>query len=163
VRAEDRASFEDWYRAEHARLVAAMVLVSGDVDVARDAVDEAFTRALANWRRVATMESPTGWTYRVALNALRRSARRASRERQLLVHQFVENDHWTNVPRNATDAWDAVRDLPMRQRTAVVLRYVADLTEADIARAMGISRSTVSSTLIDARARLGRLLAEDAD
>ncbi len=51
-------------------------------------------------------------------------------------------------------------DLPPRQRTAMVLRYVADLTEPEIAQAMGIRRSTVSATLAAARKRLARDLAE---
>ena len=52
--------------------------------------------------------------------------------------------------------------LPTRQRTAVVLRFVADLTESQIAQAMGVSRSTVSSTLSDALAALHRVLAESS-
>jgi DNA-directed RNA polymerase specialized sigma24 family protein len=62
------------------------------------------------------------------------------------------------VPAPAGEAWDLVRDLAPRQRTAVVLRYVADLTEADIAVVMGVSRGTVSSTLIDARRVIARRL-----
>ena len=53
-----------------------------------------------------------------------------------------------------------MRALPPRQRTAIVLRYVADLTEADIGRAMGIRRSTVSSTLADADRAIARELGE---
>jgi RNA polymerase sigma-70 factor (ECF subfamily) len=54
--------------------------------------------------------------------------------------------------------WDAVRGLPDRQRLAVVLRYIADLTEADIALVMGVTRGTVASSLATARARLNGLL-----
>ncbi len=54
--------------------------------------------------------------------------------------------------------WELVRDLPERQRQAVVLRYLADLDERDIAEAMGVTRGTVSSTLFDARRRLAQLL-----
>jgi DNA-directed RNA polymerase specialized sigma24 family protein len=62
------------------------------------------------------------------------------------------------------EVWDLVRALPERQRIAVVLRYVADLTEPDIAIAMGIARGTVASTLAAARARLaGVLINEDVE
>ena len=54
-----------------------------------------------------------------------------------------------------------VRDLPPRQRTAVVLRYVVDLTQEEIAVAMGIARSTVSSLLADAHTNLAELIAPD--
>ena len=67
--------FEAWYLANHARLVAGLLLVSGDLDLTRDAVDEACTRAFSRWDRVRRMESPAGWTFRVALNALRRHQR----------------------------------------------------------------------------------------
>ena len=52
------------------------------------------------------------------------------------------------------ELWQAVGRLPRRQRTAIVLRYVADLPEADIAAAMGIARGTVAATLAAARRRL---------
>ena len=59
------------------------------------------------------------------------------------------------------EVWELVRALPERQRVAVVLRYVADLTEPDIAIAMGIARGTVASTLAAARERLAEILISD--
>ncbi len=117
-------------------------------------------RALGAWRRVSGMESPDGWTYRVAINVVRRRARRAALERRLLARSDRPP---ASVPAPAGEAWAAVADLPTRQRTAVVLRFVADLTEAQIAQAMGITRSTVSSTLADAARALGHALADPPD
>jgi RNA polymerase sigma factor (sigma-70 family) len=146
--------FEAWYRVQHRPLVAALTAWSGDQDAARDAADEAFTRALDAWDRVRTFDSPNGWTYKVAVNALRRTKRRSARERRsggrALATAVDELPH--------PEVWVAVRSLPIRQRTAVVLRYVADLPEADVAAAMGITRGTVSSTLADARRRLTEIL-----
>jgi RNA polymerase sigma factor (sigma-70 family) len=59
------------------------------------------------------------------------------------------------------DLWSAVRDLSERQRTVVALRYVVDLKERDIAEVLGISRSTVSTTLRDAHTRLANVLSPD--
>jgi DNA-directed RNA polymerase specialized sigma24 family protein len=59
-----------------------------------------------------------------------------------------------SVPEIDIELWEVVRALPDRQRTAIVLRYVADLSEADIAIAMKVRRGTVASTLTQARARL---------
>ncbi len=59
------------------------------------------------------------------------------------------------------EVWQAVRALPDRQRTAIVLRYVADLPEADIAEALHVSRGTVASNLSDARKALARFLDDD--
>lgn len=64
----EQQRFVDWYRLEHGRLLATLVAVTGEPDVALDATDEAFVRAYERWRLVGAMESPAGWTYRVALN-----------------------------------------------------------------------------------------------
>jgi len=111
------------------------------------------------WPRVQRMDSPAGWTFRVALNVVRRRERRRSLERRLLARKAPTPD----VPAPAGEAWALVAELPERQRTAVVLRFVADLTEHQIAEAMGISRSTVSSTLADAKRRLAGSLEEEPD
>jgi RNA polymerase sigma factor (sigma-70 family) len=108
---------------------------------------------------MSAMSSSTGWTYRVALNHLRRRARRAATERRVVDRVGGPN---TVEERPADDdVWRAVRALPDRQRTAIVLRYVADLPEAAIAEAMGVSRGTVASNLSTARQSLVRFLTED--
>jgi RNA polymerase sigma-70 factor (ECF subfamily) len=56
--------------------------------------------------------------------------------------------------------WDAVRALPPRARTAVALRYVADLPEAEIADVMGVARGTVAATLSSARRQLAGALGD---
>ena len=63
----------------------------------------------------------------------------------------------------AGEAWLAVRDLPARQRQVIVLRYVADLAESDIAGLLGISRSAVSSALSDGRRSLALVLVDAAE
>ncbi len=113
-------------------------------------MDEALARALERWGRVSKMASPGGWTYRVAVNCLRRQQRRAALEHR--VHQARAGSVAGLEP--PSDFWALVRDLPPRQRDVVVLRYVADLSQADIAAALGIRRSTVSSTLTQAHRAL---------
>src|SRR5487761_1309282 len=78
------AAFEDWYRREHPRMVATLWLATGDIDLAREGVDEACARALARWDRVSAMAAPTGWAYAVALNHARRVARRRGFERLVM-------------------------------------------------------------------------------
>jgi RNA polymerase sigma factor (sigma-70 family) len=153
----DRDEFGAWYRGEHRRVVASLVALSGRPDAARDATDEAFVRALAGWDRVGMMASPAGWVYRVALNELRRTLRRRSVEARLLGRR---GEGLTLDALPSPELWAAVRALPRRQRIALVLRVVADLSEADVAVAMGVDRSTVSSTLVAARRSLGRAMAE---
>ena len=156
---DTETDFTEWYRLQYPRLVASLLLVAGDLDQAQDAANEACTRALARWKRVQRMDSPNGWVYRVGLNVLRRRHRRSEIERRILSRQAPT----APVPPPAGEAWHVVRQLPARQRTVVVLRFVADLTEEQVGRAMGITRSTVSSALTDARRALGRLLDDNAD
>ncbi|MGH9280969.1 MAG: sigma-70 family RNA polymerase sigma factor [Acidimicrobiales bacterium] len=151
---EREDGFEDWYRREHPRVLGVLCAVSGDPILARDATDEAFVRALDRWTRVRDMDSPAGWTYRVALNQLRKER---GRRRPDEVDEAVAPE-----PTTYADLWDAVRRLPPRQQTALVLRYIADLPEADIAAVMQVARGTVASTLYDARTRLAGMLAEAA-
>jgi RNA polymerase sigma-70 factor (ECF subfamily) len=146
----DGADFEAWYRGAHPRLIAALVAATGSLDVAGDAADEAFLRALERWNRVRQMASPEGWTYKVALNAARRKFRRQRRERVLL-HRARPA---TAIPGPAGELWQIVAGLPERQRQAVVLRHVGQLTEAEVGEVMGITRGTVSSTLRSAYAAI---------
>ena len=151
-----RPEFEDWYADGHARLYSSVLVFTGDPHLASDAADEAFARALQHWDRVREMESPEGWTYRVAVNVVRRTLRRQRRERGLLHRSSAHRV----APAPAGEVWDLVRALPERQRMAVVLRYLADLTEPDIATIMGVTRGTVASTLADARRALAHVLSE---
>lgn len=153
------SGFAEWYRVLHPRLSTAMIAIAGDVGLAQEVTDEAFARAWERWARVALMSSPSGWIYAVALNVLRRRWRRAALEARLLRRSpGVES-----VPEPARELWSVVAGLPLRQRTAVVLRYVADLDENEIGDAMGVSRSTVSTNLTAARRRLAGMISEDSD
>ena len=150
-------SFDNWYAREHPRLVATLLLSTGDIELAVDGVDEAFARALEKWDQVSVMESPTGWAFRVALNHARRTARRRAFEQRI----FIRRARDVPVPAPAGEVWQVVSGLPLRQREVVVLRHIGDLREAEIAHVLGVSRSTVSSTLSDAHDRLGHLLDDE--
>jgi RNA polymerase sigma-70 factor (ECF subfamily) len=141
------AGFEAWYRAEHRHVVTVLLAVVEDVAA------EAFARALAKWDKVGAMERPTAWVYRVAVNLARRRARRLAVEQRL----FGARTAAERREHQAAETWDAVGALPPRQRLAVVLRYVDDLTEADVAAAMGVSPGTVAATLHAARQRLAEM------
>ena len=153
-------AFAAWYRNEHPRLLAAMAIVTRDLHIAADVTADAFARALVAWNRVSNMESPAGWTYRVALNLARRRARRAAIEQRLL--RRIAPDETGIPPERATEVWDAVRALPPRARTAIALRYAAELSEAEVAAAMNVAVGTASATLSAARKALAVSLTERA-
>lgn len=150
-------SFDAWYGREHDRMIATLVLSTGDLELAVEGVDEACSRALERWKRISAMESPTGWVYRVAMNHARRVARRRSMEQRVFRKQVPIPD----LPPPAGQIWELVASLSERQRQVVILRHVADMKENEIGAVLGISRGTVSSTLHDAHKRLGRLLIDD--
>jgi RNA polymerase sigma factor (sigma-70 family) len=116
-----------------------LTVVGGDFEVASDAAAEAFARALAQWDRVSAMSSPSGWTYTVALNLLRRRQRRARLERLIALDPLPPPP----VAEDYLHLWAAVRSLPPRQRTAIVLRYVADLPQEQVAPCMPPAASSV--------------------
>jgi RNA polymerase sigma-70 factor, ECF subfamily len=154
-------SFETWYRAAHPRLLAALIVTVGDIDAARDATSEAFTRALQHWPRVLAMESPEAWVHRVAINVVRRNQRRRVLEERLLRRQRQEP---APSPQVAPEVWEALAALPLRQRQAVALRYLLGMTQADVAAAMGVAPGTAAATLHAARRSLAsRLQIDDTD
>jgi DNA-directed RNA polymerase specialized sigma24 family protein len=148
-------AFEGWYLRLHPRVVGVVFVACGDEDVAADATDEAFARALTDWKRVAAMTAPDAWVCRVAVNVMKRRLRRRYLERRLLGRPGSVG---VGEPDVHPELWRAVRALPERQRLAILLRYVADLQEADIAMVMGVTRGTVSASLAAARSRLGTAL-----
>jgi RNA polymerase sigma factor (sigma-70 family) len=147
-----QVDFSSWYAGAAPRVLLTLRAVLGDELLAEEAVAEAFARAYGRWRKVSAMESPTGWVYVVALNHARSSARRRRRELdQAAEHPGIET---SPGPEPADPVWAAVGRLSTRARTAVALRYIADLPEAEVARLMGVSRGTVATTLHRARKAL---------
>src|SRR5690348_313146 len=155
----EAGSFAEWYEQRYRGLLGAVAVATGSLDEARDATDEAFCRALARWSRVRAMTSPEAWTYRVAINVHRRRQRRHSMEQRLLARGG--RPPVVQLP-DEFEIWHSVAQLPPRQRAVVALRYIADMTEADIATALGVARGTVASNLHDALGALERSLREPA-
>ena len=140
-------TFEDFYAAEFDRVLDCAFAFSGDRDAAADATQEAFARAFARWRRLSRQEWAGGWVTTTALNVLRRRYRDAARS------QAPVDDGTSYDAHGRVDLLRALRALPVRQRQAAVLFYVADLPLHAVAEAMGVSDGAVKSHL--ARAREG--------
>jgi RNA polymerase sigma-70 factor (ECF subfamily) len=150
-------TFAEWYRTARPGLLESVLRAVSRPTVAEDALDTAFERAFARWERVQAMRSPSGWVYRVAVNEARRQLAREVREGERLAFALAGRPP---APPPGGESWLLVDGLPVRQRTAVVLRHVGGMTEAEVATAMGVTRSTVSSTLASAYRTLGHALAE---
>jgi RNA polymerase sigma-70 factor (ECF subfamily) len=136
------AFFEDHYPA----VLRAVTLAINDAGRAEDVTQEAFARAYRRWRTVSAMERPVGWVYVVALNAERSRWRRERSAPEDGAPASVVADPAGPVVTTVVMR-DALTKLSPRQRTAVVLRFLADLSVADIARVMGCAEGTVKATL----------------
>jgi RNA polymerase sigma-70 factor (ECF subfamily) len=147
--------FEAWFKSEYKQVLGSMILAFADRDLAEDATQEAFAKAYERWDRVAQMERPSAWVFVVAMNSARRRLRRRSMEALLTGRLGVGE---TVPEETGMELWDLVRSLPTRERTAIVLRYVGDLSEKEVAKAMGISPGGAAKTLNKARRHIaGRI------
>jgi RNA polymerase sigma-70 factor (ECF subfamily) len=146
---------ESLYRAKLPRFVRAAAAIVGDEAAGRDAVQEAFVRAVRK-RASFKFESPLeAWVWRIVINealALRRS--RASEFERTSESAFTPSTNHVPEHDTAVRAWVAA--LPERQRLAVFLRYFADLDYQSIAVALEVEVGTVSATLATAHAALRR-------
>ena len=151
----DRA-FEALYEEEFPAVFRAAYVLCGDRQLAEDATQEAFARALERWRRLRDQPWVGGWVTSTALNIVRRSLRRRAR-----MPAFPADVASRSEPEEAVDLWRAVRELPPRQQEAVVLHHVVDLSVADCARIMRCSEGSVKRHLSRARASLAAGLIGD--
>lgn len=132
-------------RREWPRLVGSLSLFTGDGDLAEDLAQETLARVCRDWRKVSNLDSPGAWAHRVALNLARshyrhRSVARRQSRRLAIATQADDPDTATVIA-----VRNAVSQLPVRQRTALVLRYFADLSVAETADAMRCPQGTVKT------------------
>src|SRR5580692_8119059 len=129
-------AFADLYRLAYR--VAFRIL--GDRSEAEDVAQEALARAALRWSRLH--ERPEGWVCRVAANQAIDRYRRRRRQPQIPAGPIGIVDERLG---ERGDLVAALRKLPRRQREVVVLRYLADFSEEDVALALGCSVGTVKS------------------
>jgi len=161
--AADASSPESLFRAHYRTLVQSLALISdGDRDAAADAVGDAFLELEKNWDKIRTYENPAVWIRRVALNRLSNQRRSlARRARALLRLQFQGDETPQGVRATDLALKDELGRLPLKQRTAVVLFYFADLSVAEVAEAMSITEGSVNQHLHRAREALRKRLEVD--
>jgi RNA polymerase sigma-70 factor (ECF subfamily) len=149
--------FDVWYVEARASLAPALAAWCSDAGLASDAIDEAFVRAVERWGHVRSLASPHGWVWQTAMNVVRRRLRRSHLEERLLRRRAAGHTGQVAGPTGSDiDLRRAILSLSDRQRTAVVLFYVADMPVVEVAEIMGIATGTVDATLHRAR----RLLRE---
>jgi RNA polymerase sigma-70 factor (sigma-E family) len=139
-----RESFDEYVRARGAQLVRTAYLFTGDRTVAEDVVQNALASLVASWRRLREVANLDAYVYRSVVNAGRRWRRRRWTG-EIPVAEPPQDARADDVAAGLdgrADVVDALRRLPPRQRAVLVLRYYADLTEAETAEILGCSVGT---------------------
>jgi RNA polymerase sigma factor (sigma-70 family) len=155
----DEAEIRGFLSRDYPRLVNAVALASGSYPAAEDAVQEALVRAWMRSERGERVESLPAWVVAVALNETRSGWRRALAERRAR-RRLPERSVSVVAPsEDHIDVARALEALPRRQREVAVLRYLLEMSTAEVAAALGITQGTVKSSLARARAHLVETLA----
>ena len=155
--------FDEFYASHYDDLARTLTVALGDRSAAEEAAQEALTRALRRWRHVRTLDRPAAWLYVVAMNHVRDGWRHEHREPRWETGLGTSTADPSSGVTTALSVREAITTLPPRQREAVVLRYLADLSLADVAEAMGCAVGTVKATLHHALGSLRIELEEDDD
>jgi len=138
------------YVAHWRRLVRLAVLLVRDVGTAEEIVQDSFIAVHARWNRLKDPDKALAYLRQSVVNRSRSHLRHLSvvrrhAEREGLPAHESGADHTAyDVERRGT-VLDALRGLPRRQREVLALRYYLDLSEAEIADVLGISRGAVKS------------------
>jgi RNA polymerase sigma factor (sigma-70 family) len=146
---------EALYRSRFEVFARVAASVTGDSERAHEAVQEAFATAVRKRRSFRGDGPLEAWIWRIVLNSARSDARRS-----VPTVAYEEPVVGNGRPERDAELRVALARLPERQRTAVFLRYYADLDYAAIGEALGISTGTVAATLNAAHAALRNRLEE---
>jgi RNA polymerase sigma-70 factor, ECF subfamily len=136
---------EALYRERLPQYTRAAAAIAGDEESGRDAVQDAFAKAVRKRKRFRGEGQLEAWVLRIVVNAARDARRRQVRRR-------VELPEW--IATRADELGLPLELLTERQREVLFLYYYADLDYATIAGALGISAGTVGATLFAARQTL---------
>lgn len=160
----DESELAAFIRISYPRIVGTVALVCGSRALAEDAVQEALARAWERLERGGDIDSLPAWVTAVALNVARSNFRRVLAEQR--ARRRMPQPEPTADPGDRTMDFEvqrALAALPRRQRETTVLRYYGGFDTFEIARALGVSTSTVKTQLHRARHALAAALGETTE
>ena len=151
---------EDVFRTEYGRILATLIRLLGDFDVAEEALQEAFAAALEQWPMTGTPGNPAAWLVSTArhkaIDRLRRRARLAQKQEEIAHHLELSAEEETPVPEDRlclifTCCHPA---LSTEAQVALTLRTLGGLSTEEIARAFLVPVSTMAQRLVRAKAKI---------
>jgi RNA polymerase sigma-70 factor (sigma-E family) len=149
------------YTAHYRSLVRMAALLLHDTPAAEDVVQDAFVAMHASWRRLRDPERALAYLRQAVVNRARSRLRHlkvVDRKAPAPMPDAASAEYGAMRALERADVMAALRALPHRQREVLVLRYYSDLSEAQIAEAMGISTGAVKSHASRGVAALRRTL-----
>jgi RNA polymerase sigma-70 factor, ECF subfamily len=160
--AADAEGFDAFYQESAAQVLRQLYALCGDLEEARDCLQEGYARAWQRWDRLASYDNPAAWVrtaaWRVAISRWRRA------RRLLRVHDgaSAQRDDFENLA-DLLSLSSALRQLPARQRQAVILYHLAGLSVEEIADQVQSPAGTVKARLSRGRAALAQKLGDRED
>jgi RNA polymerase sigma-70 factor (ECF subfamily) len=158
----DAEGFDAFYQGSARQMLRQLYALCGDLEEARDCVQEGYARAWQRWDRLASYDNPAAWVrsaaWRVAISRWRRA------RRLLRVHDgpSPQRDAFENLA-DLVSLSSALRSLPLRQRQAIVLHHLGGLTVDEIAAQVHAPPGTVKARLSRGRAALAQKLGDRED
>jgi RNA polymerase sigma-70 factor (ECF subfamily) len=157
-------AIETLYRSESGRVLATLVRLLGDLDLAEEAMHEAFAAALESWPQIGIPDNPRPWLISTArfkaIDAMRRRARFNGAQKDLIAHMESRVDDAPSGDEEIED--DRLRliftcchpALPPEAQIALTLREVCGLTTEEIARAFLVAPATLAQRIVRAKAKI---------
>jgi RNA polymerase sigma-70 factor (ECF subfamily) len=158
----DAEGFDAFYQASARPLLGQLYAMSGDLEEARDCLQEGYARAWQRWDQLASYDNPAAW---VRTAAWRVAVSRWRHARQVFRVQEMPTslpDSFELLP-DLVSLVAALRTLPLRQRQAVVLHHLVGLSIDEIAGQVHAPPGTVKARLSRGRAALARHLGDRGD
>lgn len=164
VRLGDRSAMEKLVDLRGPRLLAHAVRLLGDVEEARDAVQEAWIDIFHGVRNLQDVRAFQAWATRIVSRRCARVIRNKQDQRALRQEFAVNADHQVNetgtAAAEAADMHRAIAALPAEQAATIALFYLEDMSVAEVSIALDVPVGTVKSRLMHARAKLKQVLAD---
>jgi RNA polymerase sigma-70 factor (ECF subfamily) len=152
---------EEIFRAEHGRILATLIRLLGDIDVAEEALQEAFEAALEQWPAAGTPANPVAWLVSTgrhkAIDRLRRRVRFAEKQDEIAQHlelSAAEDDAPVPEDRLRLIFTCCHPALATDAQVALTLRTLAGLSTEEIARAFLVPAATMAQRLVRAKAKI---------
>ena len=163
----DRSEFADFALARAGALHRAAYLMVGDAQLAQDLVQEALTKTYVAWPRLRDPRNAEAYCRKAITTTAISWYRRKGWRNERPTEHLPEDAHGAAGPESSVaerdPVWKELRQLPPRQRAALVLRYYEDLSEAQTAEAMGCAVGTVKSQVSAALTKLRERLGDDVE